>query len=117
MHRHLQFGMRENPASNRRHGSRSLFHDDNHESTQGTTGGEKKTAGQLLTVVQVAELLNVPVSWIYEHTRPHCVRPIPHLKIGKYLRFSRASISQYIDDLQSSNCLDCHASSRYSTRR
>ena len=28
MHRRLQFGMRENPASNRRHGSRSVLHKD-----------------------------------------------------------------------------------------
>lgn len=105
MHRRLQFGMRENPASDRRHGSRSHFYDDSHERPQGTTGRETKTTGQLLTVAEVAELLNVPVSWVYEHTRPQCTRPIPHIKIGKYLRFSRASISQYIDGLQSSDCL------------
>jgi excisionase family DNA binding protein len=112
MHRHLQFGMRENPASDRRHGSRPVlhsnhvqFHDDGHEDSQEATGGEEKTTARLLTVAEVAELLNVPVSWVYEHTRPQCTKPIPHVKVGKYLRFSRTSISHYIDGLQSSNCL------------
>ncbi len=35
MHRRLQFGMRENPASDRRHGSRSLMH----EGLSNATGG------------------------------------------------------------------------------
>jgi excisionase family DNA binding protein len=45
---------------------------------------------ELLTVDEVAALLKVSKSWIYEHTRsrgaPRSER-IPHVKIGKYVRF------------------------------
>ena len=44
----------------------------------------------LLTVRDVAERLRVPVSWVYEHVRPDCRDPIPHVKLGKYVRFSCA---------------------------
>ncbi len=50
----------------------------------------------LLTVREVAEILKVPVSWVYEHTRINCIQPLPHLKIGKYLRFSEADILSYV---------------------
>ncbi len=64
--------------------------------------GEKKTDGtQLLSVQEVARLLQVPVSWVYEHTRPRCVTPLPHIKIGKYLRFLPADIRNYLEDARS----------------
>ena len=54
----------------------------------------------LLTVREVAALLRVPVSWVYEHTRPGCQNPIPHSKLGKYLRFARTEIIEYVRALQ-----------------
>ena len=64
--------------------------------------GEKKTDGtQLLSVQEVARLLQVPVSWGYKHTRPRCVTPLPHIKIGKYLRFLPADIRNYLEDARS----------------
>jgi len=64
--------------------------------------GEKKTDGtQLLSVQEVARLLQVPVSWVYEHTRTRCVTPLPHIKIGKYLRFLPADIRNYLEDARS----------------
>src|SRR5207249_10984846 len=45
---------------------------------------------ELLTVEEVAQLLKVSRSWVYEHTRlrgtPRSER-LPHIKLGKYVRF------------------------------
>ena len=38
----------------------------------------------------------VPPSWVYEHTRPECRDPLPSVKLGKYRRFFRADIFQYL---------------------
>ena len=57
-------------------------------------------AYELLTVEEVAALLKVSKSWVYEHTRsrgvPRADR-LPHLKIGKYVRFDPQSIRQFIE--------------------
>jgi excisionase family DNA binding protein len=52
---------------------------------------------ELLTVSQVACLLKVPVSWVYERTRRNGTEQIPHVKLGKYLRFRRAAIDTWLD--------------------
>jgi len=39
-----------------------------------------------LTIDEAATLIRVPKSWLYERTRTNT---IPHLKLGKYLRFDR----------------------------
>ena len=39
-----------------------------------------------LTIDEAAALIRVPKSWLYERTRTNA---IPHLKLGKYLRFNR----------------------------
>jgi len=57
-------------------------------------------AYELLTVEEVAALLKVSKSWVYEHTRsrgvPRADR-LPHLKIGKYVRFDPRFIRQFIE--------------------
>ncbi len=53
---------------------------------------------RLLTVQEVAEILKVPVSWVYEHTRADCLEPLPCLKIGKYLRFLETDIFNYLQE-------------------
>jgi len=65
------------------------------------TGGEKIDDTRLLSVQEVARLLQVPVSWVYEHTRPRCATPLPHVKLGKYLRFLPADIRNYLEDARS----------------
>lgn len=52
----------------------------------------------LLTVSEVAELLRVPVSWVYERTRRRGGDRLPHLKVGKYLRFRRAEILGWLNE-------------------
>ncbi len=54
----------------------------------------------LLTVKEVAEILKVPVSWVYEHTRGNCSERLPHIKVGKYLRFFDADILRYLEDMR-----------------
>ncbi len=39
-----------------------------------------------LTIDEAAALIRVPKSWLYERTRTNT---IPHLKLGKYIRFDR----------------------------
>jgi hypothetical protein len=127
MHRRLQFGMRENPASNRRHGSRQAISNSatnnsikeqdlalpgpsaNHNlpyldvgssphaaSPYAATGGEETDDVRLMTVHEVAELLRVPPSWVYERTRRRGLEQLPHLKIGKYLRFEGGALIEFI---------------------
>jgi excisionase family DNA binding protein len=50
----------------------------------------------LATVTQIAELLQVPNSWVYERTRRRGFERIPHFKIGKYLRFSRSEVLDWV---------------------
>jgi excisionase family DNA binding protein len=39
-----------------------------------------------LTIDEAAALIRVPNSWLYDRTRTNT---IPHIKLGKYLRFDR----------------------------
>jgi excisionase family DNA binding protein len=55
---------------------------------------------QLLTVREVAELLRVPVSWVYERTRRRGSERLPHVKVGKYVRFRPAEIEAYLETLR-----------------
>jgi excisionase family DNA binding protein len=50
----------------------------------------------LLTVSEVAQLLRVPKSWVYEHVRPSSTPLLPHVKLGKYLRFRRQDIEDFL---------------------
>jgi excisionase family DNA binding protein len=51
----------------------------------------------LLTVHDAACLLNVSVSWVYEHSRDDAQDRLPFVKLGKYIRFDRADLRAYID--------------------
>jgi excisionase family DNA binding protein len=47
---------------------------------------------ELLTVQQVAELLQVPVSWVYGRLRKRSLEKLPGYRLGKYWRFEREEI-------------------------
>jgi predicted DNA-binding transcriptional regulator AlpA len=49
---------------------------------------------KILTVAQVAELLQIPTSSVYEKTRQRVgvVPPLPCRRVGKYLRFFESEI-------------------------
>jgi excisionase family DNA binding protein len=55
---------------------------------------------ELLTVEDVAQLLKVSRSWVYEHTRsrtmPRSAR-IPHIKLGKYVRFDARDVRAFLE--------------------
>lgn len=45
----------------------------------------------LLTVDELAAQLRVPTSWVYDH-----VREIPHLKLGRHVRFEQDAITAWL---------------------
>jgi excisionase family DNA binding protein len=49
---------------------------------------------KLLNIEELAENLGLDESWIYTKTR---TKEIPHIKLGKYLRFSENSILEWLD--------------------
>jgi len=53
--------------------------------------------GRLLTIEQVSEMLQVPVSWVREHVRREARDRIPGLKVGKYWRFRCEDILGWLD--------------------
>ncbi len=59
-------------------------------------GEEKRDDSHLLTVQDVAELLQVHVSWVYKHAGRQCPNPLPYVKLGKYLRFRSTDIMTYL---------------------
>ncbi len=52
---------------------------------------------QLITVHELAQRLNVPASWIYRRTRLG-QEAIPHVKVGKYVRFDLAQVIRFFAD-------------------
>jgi excisionase family DNA binding protein len=117
-----QLGARENRKSTRQHAARSARPSITDSSASGSpilqggvsssqeslttlpdkavhitaTDGREERVNHLLTVREVAELLRVPVSWVYERTRRRGDGQLPHLKLGKYLRFEESSVTEFI---------------------
>jgi len=54
----------------------------------------------LMTVAEAAQVLNVPISWVYDRTRKRGKERIPHIKLGKYLRFEIAAVRAWLDGLK-----------------
>jgi excisionase family DNA binding protein len=71
---------------------------DDRERTQDDS--TREVMGQFLTVPEIAGVLKVPVSWIYERTRRRDQERIPHFKLGKYLRFDLAQVREWLRTLQ-----------------
>ena len=51
----------------------------------------------LLSVEEVAELLQLPVSWVYERTRRRGLDRLPGFRLGKYWRFDEGEILTWLD--------------------
>jgi len=133
MHHRLQSGMRENPASDRRHGSRQGLRcfsgrnrrdEESHASLPLTTGENHVHAGtggrlhaaspraatgrrecdRLLSIQQVAAMLHVPVSWVYGRTRKRSTQRLPGIRLGKYWRFREEEIHRWIESQRGGDC-------------
>jgi excisionase family DNA binding protein len=52
---------------------------------------------ELLTVKEVAELLRVPVSWVYDRTRKRSLDRLPGIRLGKYWRFRQGEVLAWVD--------------------
>ncbi len=55
---------------------------------------------RLLTVEEVSDLFQLPRSWVYERTRRRGIERLPHLKLGKYVRFEEKSVRQFLERRQ-----------------
>jgi len=53
--------------------------------------------GSLLTADEVAELLGVPKTWVYEQSR---AGRIPTVTLGRYRRYRREAIEQWVERLE-----------------
>jgi excisionase family DNA binding protein len=51
----------------------------------------------LLGVKEVAELLQVPVSWVYERTRQRGRDHLPGFRLGKYWRFDEDEVLAWLE--------------------
>lgn len=54
-------------------------------------------AHAILTVEDVAELLRVPISWVYERTRKRAADRLPGFRLGKYWRFREADVLAWLE--------------------
>jgi len=50
----------------------------------------------LLTPAELAEMLRVPVSWVYAQTRGRSKAGLPFVKMGRYVRFDRSAVRKFI---------------------
>ena len=46
---------------------------------------------ELIDAPELAKRWGLPASWIREQTRSRCSDPIPHLRLGRYVRFEWGS--------------------------
>src|SRR5271167_4334155 len=79
-------------SSSQESATRSL----NNAAYTAATEGDTRRDERLLTVREVAELMRVPVSWVYDRTRRRGAEQLPHIKLGKYLRFEEALVQEFI---------------------
>jgi excisionase family DNA binding protein len=66
---------------------------------QSQPAGTADDLQELLTVEDVAALLKVSKSWVYEHTRSRAVprsERLPHVKVGKYVRFDARLVRDFL---------------------
>jgi excisionase family DNA binding protein len=65
----------------------------------GTPDNSQLDLNELLTVDEVAALLKVSRSWVYEHSRSKRMARsdrLPHIKIGKYVRFDPSAVRAFL---------------------
>jgi excisionase family DNA binding protein len=51
---------------------------------------------ELMTVEEVALMLKVKTSWVYERIRARKGEKLPHIKLGHYVRFERGAVEEFV---------------------
>ena len=69
------------------------------------TGRDARDGRHLLDVHEVAELLHVPVSWVYGRMRKRSLERLPGYRLGKYWSFHKDEVLAWVD----SHCGGSHA--------
>jgi excisionase family DNA binding protein len=67
-----------------------------HFANSALPAGDQGAQNRLLTVREVAEVLRVPVSWVYERTRVRSSDRLPGYRLGKYWRFREEEILAWV---------------------
>ena len=67
---------------------------------RGSTMDADSRLFRLLTVGEVAVVLNVPRKWVYRRVGLKPPEGIPHVKVGKYLRFRESDLREYVERLR-----------------
>ncbi len=67
-----------------------------HAASQRAAKGERE-ASRLLTVGEVAEMLHVPVSWVYGRMRKRSSERLPGYRLGKYWRFRETEVLAWVE--------------------
>lgn len=75
-------------------------------SQDAATGRDARDGRPLLDVHEVAELLHVPVSWVYGRMRKRSLEPLPGYRLGKYWRFRKDEVLAWVD---------CHCGGSHAT--
>jgi excisionase family DNA binding protein len=70
---------------------------DQQESATGFGRSGRRPGSRLLTAGQVAELLGVPQTWVYEQSR---AGRIPTVNLGRYRRYRREAIEAWLGELE-----------------
>ena len=76
------------------------------ESQDEATGRDARDGRHLLDVYEVAELLHVPVSWVYGRVRKRSLERLPGYRLGKYWRFRKKEVLAWVD---------CHCGGSHAT--
>jgi excisionase family DNA binding protein len=108
-----QLDTRENTASSRRHASRLVErmserpqpasteaegHSESNAFRRKRNGATAERDNEkLITIQQVADLLHVPVSWVYGRTRKRSIERLPGIRLGKYWRFREEEIHAWVE--------------------
>jgi excisionase family DNA binding protein len=94
-----QFAVRENTASSRQHAPRLAPQQESSFSSPNTAAQTEvaREESHLLTVHEVATMLQVPVSWVYGRMRKRSVERLPGYRLGKYWRFREAEVLAWVE--------------------
>ena len=58
----------------------------------------EQNAGRLLSVQELAKHFGVSPSFVYARTAPRSRNPIPHYKLGKFVRFRLDEVETWLAD-------------------